>query len=116
MGRFLTLGAHARGLLYVVVLCVCVYLSVTALAASMPAYICNQRYSRGSLRLFLDFDSWIFEKNIPFKSYGMKKPICKFDRAHREPFSRTFRTSRLQERQLVDLVLLQTLVTVATGV
>ena len=26
--------------------CVCVYLSVTTLAASMPAYICNQRYSR----------------------------------------------------------------------
>ena len=42
--------------------CVCVYLSVPALAASASVYTCNQRYSRVPFRLFLDFDSWIFEK------------------------------------------------------
>ena len=49
----------------VVVLCVCV--SVTALAASAPVYIHNQRYSRVSLRRFLDFDSWILEKTFRSK-------------------------------------------------
>ena len=88
-------------------------LSVPALAAFMPAYICNQRYSQVFLRLFLDYDSCIFEKKMSLKSYGVEKLICKLDRAHREPFSQTFRTSGLQERQLVDRVLL---VTVATGV
>ena len=53
---------------------------------------------------------------MSLKSYGVEKLICKLDRAHREPFSQTFRTSGLQERQLVDRILLQTLVTVATGV
>ena len=49
----------------VVVLCVCVsvYLSVPALAAVEDS---KQRYSQVSLRLFLDFDSWMFEK--PFRS------------------------------------------------
>ena len=42
----------------VVVLCVC--LSVPALASVETR---NQRYPLVSLRLFLDFDSWIFEKN-----------------------------------------------------
>ena len=46
----------------VVVLCVC----VPALAASASVEDSKQRYSRVSLRLFLDFDSWIFEK--PFRS------------------------------------------------
>ena len=56
----------------VVVLCVCqcvsvsVYLSVPALAASASVEDSKQRYSRVSLRLFLEFDSWIFEK--PFRS------------------------------------------------
>ena len=100
---------------HVVVLCVCVCLSVPALAAFMPAYICNQRYSQVFLRLFLDYDSCIFEKKMSFKSYGVEKLICKLDRAHREPFSQ-LSTSGLQERQLVDRVLLQTLVTVTTGV
>ena len=46
----------------VVVLCVClsVYPSVPALAASASVETSKQRYSRVSLRLFLDFDSWIF--------------------------------------------------------
>ena len=59
----------------VVVLCVClsVCVSVPALAASAFVYIRKQRYTRVSLRLFLDFDSWIFEKNLPFESYGVKK-------------------------------------------
>ena len=94
--------------------CVSVYvsvcLSVPALAAVEDS---KQRYTRVSLGLFLDCDSWIFEK--PFR-YSAEKPICKLDRAHSEPFSRTFRTSGLQERQLVDRILLQTLVTAASGV
>ena len=40
--------------------CVCVYLAVPALAASASVETSKQRYSRVSLRLFLDFDSWIF--------------------------------------------------------
>ena len=40
----------------VVVLCVCVYPSVPALAASASVETSKQRYSRVSLRLFLD--SW----------------------------------------------------------
>ena len=42
--------------------CVCVYLSVPALAASASVETSKQRYLRVSLRLFLDFDRWIFEK------------------------------------------------------
>ena len=42
--------------------CVCVYLSVTALAASASVYSYNQRYVRFSVGLFLDFDLWIYEK------------------------------------------------------
>ena len=50
-------------------------------------------------------NSWVFSsiltrgfsKNLLFKSYGMKKPICKQDRAHREPFSRTFGTIETHE-------------------
>ena len=54
---------------HLVVLCVClsVCVSVPALAASAFAYIRKQRYTRVSLRLFLDFDSWIFEKTFRSK-------------------------------------------------
>ena len=45
---------------------VSVCLSVPALAASASVEDSKQRYSRVSLRLFFDFDSWIFEK--PFRS------------------------------------------------
>ena len=58
-------------------------------------------------------------KNLPFKSYGVKKPICKLVRAHREPFSRSFgtnETQQLREGQLVGRMLLQRLSTGATGV
>ena len=54
--------------------------------------------------------------NLPFKSYGVKKPIV---RAHREPFSRSFGTNETQqvrEGQLVGRMLLQRLATGATGV
>ena len=98
-------------------MCVCVCSSSSCTSAS--AYIRNQRYSLVSLRRFLDFDSSILEKNLPFKSYGMKKPICKLVRAHREPFSRslgTNETQQLRERQLVGRMLLQRLATGATGV
>ena len=61
-----------------VTLCVCVYLSVPALAASASIGTSKQRYSRVSLRLFLDpYICVEFRKNLPFKSYGVKKPICK---------------------------------------
>ena len=37
---------------------------------------------------------------LPFKSYGMKKPMCKLDRAHSELFSLT---SEINEaRQVLD--------------
>ena len=52
----LTLGAHVRGL--------SVCMSVPALAASASVETSKQRYSRVSLRLFLDFDLWIFEKTF----------------------------------------------------
>ena len=44
--------------------CLSVCVSVTALAAPASVYIRKQRYSRVSLRLYLDFDSWIFEKTF----------------------------------------------------
>ena len=47
--------------------CLCVCVSVPALAASAFVYIRKQRYTRVSLRLFLDFDSWIFEKTFRSK-------------------------------------------------
>ena len=84
------------------------YPSVPALAASASVETSKQRYSRVSLRLFLDFDSWIF------KSYGVKKPICKLDSAYREPFSCSFGTNdtqHLREGQLVGRMLLQRLAT-----
>ena len=58
--------ACARVTVVDVCVCVSVYLSVPALAASASVEDSKQRYSRVSLRLFLDFDSWIFEK--PFRS------------------------------------------------
>ena len=60
-----------------------------------------------------------FRKNLPFKSYGVKKPICKLVRAHRQPLSRSFGTNEtqlLREGQLVGRMLLQRLATGATGV
>ena len=52
--------------------CVCVYLSVPALAASASVEDSKQRYSRVSLRFFLDFDSWIFEKPVRSKVIARK--------------------------------------------
>ena len=60
-----------------------------------------------------------FRKNLPFKSYGVKKPICKCVRAHRQPLSRSFgtdKTQQLREGQLVGRMLLQRLATGANGV
>ena len=60
-----------------------------------------------------------FRKNLPFKSYSVKKAICKCVRSHREPFSRSFgtdETQHLREGQLVGRMLLQRLSTGATGV
>ena len=47
--------------------CLSVCLSVPALAASASVETSNQRYPLVSLRLFLDFDSWNFEKHFRSK-------------------------------------------------
>ena len=52
--------------------CVCVYLSVPALAASASVETSNQRYSRVSLRLFLDFDSGFLKKSSVQKLWREK--------------------------------------------
>ena len=60
-----------------------------------------------------------FRKNLPFKSYGVEKPICKCIGAHRQPLSRSFgtnETQQIREGQLVGRMLLQRLATGATGV
>ena len=57
-----------------VYVCLSVYPSVPALAASASVETSKQRYSRVSLRLFICVE---FRKNLPLKSYGVKKPICK---------------------------------------
>ena len=60
-----------------------------------------------------------FRNNLLFKSYSVKKPICKRVRAHREPFSRTFGNNegqQLPEAQQVGRMLLQRLATGATRV
>ena len=58
--------------------CLSVCPSVTTLAASASVHTPGTNDTRGFLLgFFLDFDSWIFEKNLTFKSYGVKKPICK---------------------------------------
>ena len=36
----------------------------------------RKRYVQHWYRLFSAIGSWIFEKKLPFKSYGVKKPIC----------------------------------------
>ena len=58
----------------VVVLCVCLFvcLSVPALAASASVETSNQRYPLVSLRLFLDFDSWISKKTSVQKLWREK--------------------------------------------
>ena len=64
-----------------VCVCVCVYLSVPALAASASVEDSKQRYSRVSLRLFLDFDSWIFEKPFRSKVIARKSQYAELTRA-----------------------------------
>ena len=44
------------------------YLSVPALAASASVETTKQQYSQVFL---LDFDSWIFEKNLRYKGFGV---------------------------------------------
>ena len=56
-----------------VCVCVCICLSVPTVAAAASAYTCNQRYSRVSLRLFLDFDSWNSEKYFRSKVIAWKR-------------------------------------------
>ena len=56
----------------VVVLCLSVYPSVPALAASASFETSKQRYSRVSLRLFLDLYVWSFEKTFRSKVMAWK--------------------------------------------
>ena len=66
----LTLGAHAQegygsclvGVCVYACLCVCV--SVTTLAATSLVSTLKMRYIGGYLRLFLVFNSWIFDKTF----------------------------------------------------
>ena len=66
----LTLGAHAQegycSCLVCVYLSVCL-LSVTTLAATSFVFTLKNRYVGVCYRLFLDFNSWIFEKTFPSK-------------------------------------------------
>ena len=55
---------------------VCVCLSVTTLAKVLPGSTLRQRYVQCWNRLLSVLSSWIFKRNLPFKSYGIKKPIC----------------------------------------
>ena len=52
--------------------CVCVCLSVPALAASASVETSKQRYSRVSLRLFLDLYVWSFKKTFRSKDMAWK--------------------------------------------
>ena len=65
-------------------------------ALHSPTSTCNQRHPWVSLRLH-GFKRVEFRKTLPFKSYGVKKPLCKCVRTHREPFSRSFGTNETQQ-------------------
>ena len=108
--ELLTLSAHARGLL------VSVYPSVPALAASASVETSKQRYSRVSLRLFLDYMCGVSKKPSVEKLWREK---ANMQMTHRQPLSRSFgtnETQQLREGQLVGRMMLQSLATGATGV
>ena len=88
--------------------CLSVYPSVPALAASASVEISKQRYSRVSLRLFLDSYVWSFEKTFRSKVMAWKSQYAN----ELEPLSRSFgtdETQQLHEGQLVGRMLLQRL-------
>ena len=89
--------------------CLSVYPSVPAFAASASA-------NNGTHGFLLGFSCVEFRKNLPFKSYGVEKPICKCVGAHRQPLSRSFETNETQQLREGQLVGLQRLATGATGV
>ena len=60
----LTLGAHAQEGYCSCPVCVSVCLSVTTLAATSFVFTLKSRYVGVCYRLFLDFNSWIFEKTF----------------------------------------------------
>ena len=100
--------------------CVCVYLSVCYRSSCFSVRLkMEPTILTGLFYAFLGFVFVDFRKTLPFKSYSVKKPICKLVRAHREPSSRTFGTNgglQLPKAQLVGRMLLQRLATGATGV
>ena len=75
----LTLSMHARGLPYILGLCVC--LSVTTLAASVPAYTCNHLYSRISLMQIL------IRSLTSVQKIWREKATMRMIRAHYGPLS-----------------------------
>ena len=86
--------------------CVSVCPSVTALAASASMYIPATNYTHGFLLGF----SWMlvraFSKNLLFKSYGVKKPICENDESSPWATVGTSEGQQLREGQLVGRMLL----------
>ena len=88
------------------------YPSVPALAASASVETSKQRYSRVSLRLFLDSYVWSFEKTFRSKVMAWKSQYAN----ELELSVRTNETQQLREGQLVGRMMLQRLATGATGV
>ena len=56
--------------------CLSVCLSVTALAATAFVSTCNERHLRHYYRLFLNFNSWIFEKAFRSNQYANKLELA----------------------------------------
>ena len=85
----------------VLCVCLCVYSSFPATESVETS---EQRYSRVSLRLFLESDRWIFEKR------KLQREKKKMQMSYSSPLSRCFRTNETQQLrggQLVGRMLLQ---------
>ena len=99
--------------------CVSVCPSVPTLAASASVETSKQRYSRVSLRLFLDLYVWSFEKNFRSKVMAWKSQYANELELTASRFravsGRTKRSSYVKGK-LVGRMLLQRLATGATGV
>ena len=107
----LTFSAHMRDGCCSCLVCVSVCLSVTALAASVSIFTCNQRYSKVSLRWILIYG---FSQNFPFKGYGSQYANgVELTVSH---FRALSEGQQLPGGQLAGRMLLQSLATGATGV
>ena len=90
LGGLLTLGAHAQegycSRLVCVCVCVPVCLSVTTLVATSFVFTLKSRYVGVCYRLFLDFNSWIFEKSFHSKEKASMQ-MSSVQPVHRGRFS-----------------------------